>query len=390
MILKRIHPAWVLSLGLLLGVSVFAQDTSEKKVQKKLLQDQLDQVRTQRLAIEKALLEAEKAKKTTQQQLQRLKSLQKLQTQEKELTERRIRELQKYLDELESRKEQVLKRMEVSKIELRKKLQRLIHPLLQNREQLIAGDEGVVQKRIRERFLAEVTQVELKAHETLRADLLDVEDMEGRIEQEKQQITSLMQEFSEQESLLMFHKKLRENLTQEKVNERLEQLEAYRKLKVSEVEIEKMISQFQEHQKLEREQDVRRASPMAQLRPKSLPWPLRGKMVGTYGQHRDPATGLNIFKKGIELSTVQEGAAVSSVLDGVVQFAGSIPGKGNVLIVEHPRALYTVYAGLVELGARVGDAVTAGQKIGAVGSQIPLYFEIRARNVAMDPVRWLE
>ncbi|MBS1957902.1 MAG: peptidoglycan DD-metalloendopeptidase family protein [Bdellovibrionales bacterium] len=363
---------------------------TEKRVKRKVLEDQLENVRTQRLAIEKALIEAEKAKKTTEQQLNRLKSLQKLQHQEKELTEKRIRDLEKYLDELQSRKEEVLKRMEQSKADLKVRFSKVIHSFLYHHDQLIRGDQDEGDKRVRERIISELASVELKSLETLRADLLDVEEMESRIEQEKQQITSLMQDISEQESLINFHRQLREDLTREKHEERLQQLDDYRKLKVSEVEIEKMISQFQEHQKLERAEDERKGTATSNIRPKSLPWPLKGKLVGTYGQHKDPTTGLNIFKKGIEISTVIEGATVNSVLDGNVQFAGEIPGKGRVMIVEHPHSLYTIYAGLKEMLKKVGDVVKSGEKLGAVGSQSPLYFEIRARNVAMDPIRWLE
>jgi septal ring factor EnvC (AmiA/AmiB activator) len=384
----------------LASLPAFAQDEgpdatpestpTEKKVKKLVLEDKLEQVRTQRLAIETALLEAEKVKKTTEQQLSRLKTLQKLQHQEKELTEKRIRDLQKYLDELQSRKEEVLKRMDQSKLDLRARFSKVLHSMLYHHDQLIAGDQGEGEKRMRDHIISELASVELKSLETLKADLLDVEEMESRIEQEKQQIASLMQDISEQESLIVFHRGLRENLTRERHDERLVQLDEYRKLKVSEVEIEKMISQFQEHQKLERAQDERRGTAVAQIRPKSLPWPLKGKLVGTYGQHQDPATGLNIFKKGIEIVTINDNTPVTCVLDGQVQFAGEIPGRGPVLIVEHPHSLYTIYAGLKEMFNRVGDPVKAGQKLGMVGSQSPLYFEIRARNVAMDPVRWLE
>ena len=57
------------------------------------LNEKLEQVRTQRLKVEKALIEGEKTQKSTDQQIQRLKSLQKLQRQEKLLTEKRLKEL---------------------------------------------------------------------------------------------------------------------------------------------------------------------------------------------------------------------------------------------------------------------------------------------------------
>ena len=355
------------------------------------LGEKLEQVRTERLAIEKALIEAEKTKKSTEAQLAKLKSLQKLQHQEKDLTEKRLKELEKYLVELQSRKEEVQHRVEQTQATLRVKFSKLAHPLIYENDRLLKGDEGDGEKRLREQIIASVTLLELKELETLHADLQDAEEIETRIEQEKQQINSLMQDISEQESLIAFHKKLREDQSKEKRAERLKQLEDYRNLKTSETEIEKMISLFQERQKLEKDEDQKKAVPaLITFRPKSLPWPLKGKLVAAYGQQRDEATGLNIFKKGIEMITMTDDAPVIAVLEGKVQFAGDIPGKGRVMILEHPRSLYTIYAGLKTMKKSIGDSVQASEKLGSMESQSPLYFEIRARNVAIDPVKWLQ
>ena len=355
------------------------------------LGEKLEQVRTERLAIEKALIEAEKTKKSTEAQLAKLKSLQKLQHQEKDLTEKRLKELEKYLVELQSRKEEVQHRVEQTQATLRVKFSKLAHPLIYENDRLLKGDEGDGEKRLREQIIASVTLLELKELETLHADLQDAEEIETRIEQEKQQINSLMQDISEQESLIAFHKKLREDQSKEKRAERLKQLEDYRNLKTSETEIEKMISLFQERQKLEKDEDQKKATPaLITFRPKSLPWPLKGKLVSAYGQQRDEATGLNIFKKGIEMITMTDDAPVIAVLEGKVQFAGDIPGKGRVMILEHPRSLYTIYAGLKTMKKSIGDSVQASEKLGSMESQSPLYFEIRARNVAIDPVKWLQ
>ena len=199
-----------------------------------------------------------------------------------------------------------------------------------------------------------------------------------------------MQDISEQESLIQFHKKIREEMNHEKHEERLSQLDEYRRLKVSELEIEKMIGQFESRQKVEKEQDQKKKPMMISFRAKSLPWPLRGKLVGTYGQHKDEKTGLNIFKKGIEILTMQENAPVHSVMDGRVQYVGAIPGKGKVLIVEHAHSVYTIYGGLKDASKATGEEVKAQEKLGALENETPLYFEIRARNVAIDPLKWLQ
>jgi len=354
------------------------------------LNDRLDAVRSRRLNVEKALIEAEQAKKSTEDQLKRLKTLQRLQSQEKELTGKRLKKLEGYLGELQERKQTVQKRLDETRNALRQKISKLIHPLLVQNDELIRGEGDAGIRFLRQRMLSGVAGQDLKELEGLRVDLQDAEEIESRIEQEKQQISSLMQDVSEQESLIRFHKKLREDLTVERHEEHLRQLDEYRKLKTSETEIERMIADFQGRQKMEDEKIEQKKQPLGTLRPKSLPWPLRGKLVGTYGQRKDPATGLNIFSKGIEILTIQEHAGVQSVMDGRVQYSGEIPGKGKVLILEHPHSVYSIYGGLRDLAKNNGDVVKASENLGFLASDRPLYFEIRSGNIAIDPVKWLQ
>src|SRR6202008_4768687 len=105
--------------------------------------------------------------------------------------------------------------------------------------------------------------------------------------------------------LIHFHQKIRQDITSEKHAEHMQQLEEYRKIKVAEVEIEKMISQFQGREKMEQAMDEKKRMVQVRIRPKSLPWPMKGKVVSTYGQQKDEKSGLNIFKKGIEIQTLQ-------------------------------------------------------------------------------------
>jgi septal ring factor EnvC (AmiA/AmiB activator) len=353
------------------------------------LHQKLDEVRLQRLAVEKALIDSERASKTTQEQLKRLRTLQSLQVREKALTRQRLQTLETYVKELQGRREEVARRVETTRGALKKKISRLIHPLLARGERTFRGEEGEGERKVREQVLSRIVISELKDLETWVADLSDAQEIESRIEQEKQQITALLQDVSEQESLLEFHRKIRENLTQEKHEDQLRQLEEYRKLKLSESEIEKMISGFQEKRKSETAEQGKKRVPLIAFKPKSLPWPLNGKLVGSYGQHQDPKSGLQVFRKGIEILTVQDRASVSAVLDGQVQFSGEIPGKGKVLILEHPNSIFTIYSGLRELQKKSGEFVRANDALGLLAGDQPLYFEIRAKNVAIDPVKWL-
>jgi murein DD-endopeptidase MepM/ murein hydrolase activator NlpD len=85
------------------------------------------------------------------------------------------------------------------------------------------------------------------------------------------------------------------------------------------------------------------------------------------------------------------GTSVRTVGDGVVEFAGVQNGYGNVIIVKHRNQNETVYAHLSKIDVRVGQSVSQGDHIGAVGmtgwaTGPHLHFEFRVNGVHQDPL----
>ncbi|MGZ5181892.1 MAG: peptidoglycan DD-metalloendopeptidase family protein [Ramlibacter sp.] len=85
------------------------------------------------------------------------------------------------------------------------------------------------------------------------------------------------------------------------------------------------------------------------------------------------------------------GTPVRTVGDGVVDFAGVQNGYGNVVMVRHNASDTTVYAHLSRIDVRVGQAVSQGQRIGAVGATgwatgPHLHFEFRVNGSFHDPM----
>lgn len=75
------------------------------------------------------------------------------------------------------------------------------------------------------------------------------------------------------------------------------------------------------------------------------------------------------FHYGVDISA-PSGTPVFAALDGVVAAAypdGRVSGYGNVVTVSHG-AFGTLYAHLDSLAVRTGERVTAGQRIGTVGT----------------------
>jgi len=86
------------------------------------------------------------------------------------------------------------------------------------------------------------------------------------------------------------------------------------------------------------------------------------------------------------------GTPVRTVGDGVVEFAGEQNGFGKVVIVKHNNTDQTFYAHLSRMDVRSGQAVSQGQRIGAVGATgwatgPHLHFEFRVNGVHRDPVQ---
>jgi septal ring factor EnvC (AmiA/AmiB activator) len=107
------------------------------------------------------------------------------------------------------------------------------------------------------------------------------------------------------------------------------------------------------------------------------------------GTSREPGVSSN----GIEI-TAGEGLTVAAVHDGVVAYAGSFAGFGNLVIVDHGSQAFTLYGDLLDLAVTKGARLDRGQPIGFVGP-LPsggtgVYFELRVDGRAVDPLQWLK
>ena len=126
----------------------------------------------------------------------------------------------------------------------------------------------------------------------------------------------------------------------------------------------------------------------AGLKP-GLRWPLKGQVMARFGTDR-PEGGV---WRGV-LLRASEGASVQVVASGTVVYSNWLRGFGNLIIIDHGQQYLSVYAYNQSLLKQIGDSVQAGETIalaGSTGGQVDsaLYFEIRHRGSAVDPVQLL-
>ena len=132
---------------------------------------------------------------------------------------------------------------------------------------------------------------------------------------------------------------------------------------------------------------------LAQMRlPTRLPL-ANAALVSSFGNREDPLTGRRAFHAGLDFAAVQ-GTTIHAAAGGAVVFAGFKPDYGWVVEIEHGNGLTTRYGHASRLLVKVGDIVTPGDAIAAVGSTgrstgPHLHFEVLRQGEATDPRRYL-
>ncbi|MFQ5455674.1 MAG: murein hydrolase activator EnvC family protein [Nitrospirota bacterium] len=125
-----------------------------------------------------------------------------------------------------------------------------------------------------------------------------------------------------------------------------------------------------------------------------LQWPNRGKIISGFGRQKHPKFDAYIYKKGIEIEGAY-GDNIRAVFEGKVIYANWFKGYGLLLIIDHGNNYYTLYGHLSEINKKIGAKVKQGEIIGKIGdtgfSQVSsLYFEIRHKENAVNPLSWLK
>jgi septal ring factor EnvC (AmiA/AmiB activator) len=124
----------------------------------------------------------------------------------------------------------------------------------------------------------------------------------------------------------------------------------------------------------------------------ALPWPADGPVTARFGRLAN-GQPVGSGRNGVEIAA-PEGAAVTAVHDGIVQFADPFTGFGRLVIIDHGAQSFSLYGYLSTTSVKKGDHVDRGTPVGAVGVSpigLPgLYFELRVDGKPVDPLQWLK
>ncbi len=122
-----------------------------------------------------------------------------------------------------------------------------------------------------------------------------------------------------------------------------------------------------------------------------LPWPLEKAVITKqFGKqvHASVKT-IQVTNNGIDLRGNSSSTEVSAVFNGTVVGIQFIPGFKNTVIVKHG-IFYTVYSNLEEVFIERGDNVGNQQIIGRLNKKKPeLHFEVWQEKKRLNPISWL-
>ena len=121
----------------------------------------------------------------------------------------------------------------------------------------------------------------------------------------------------------------------------------------------------------------------------NLPWPVQGAIAQQFGAKH----GGGMTASGLIIEA-RAGTAVKAVANGQVIYADWLKGYGWVTVIDHGNGLMSLYGHNQTLLKTPGETVRVGDAIALVGQsggqgQPGLYFEIRQKGTAVNPLRWL-
>ncbi|MDL2285772.1 peptidoglycan DD-metalloendopeptidase family protein [Desulfovibrio sp. OttesenSCG-928-F07] len=120
----------------------------------------------------------------------------------------------------------------------------------------------------------------------------------------------------------------------------------------------------------------------------TLPWPTNGKIAQKFNPAAKPPV------RGLGFATAS-GADVRAVHGGKVMFRDTMLGLGLVVVVQHGKDYFSIYAFLSDCAVSLGQNVNRGQTVGRSGyypaiNSNGLYFELRHHQNAINPESWFK
>ncbi len=324
--------------------------------------------------------------------LQKLEKLLKLQALEIQLSTIELEKLGERVQEMMSREDSLSQSIDNRKKRIRNLLSVLPTLESQNSFARLMDENRIYTFQYRE-VVARLLRDDREEILSLRKVLGEVDALNEKLREEKDRLAAHADDLKEQQEILTLNKNLKKDLLRKNHKEQSQRLHAYQAAKAAESELETMLSRIniaaENRQRAEPVPTVPapKGTSFASQRGR-LPLPVTGEVVTPFGRKYDAATSLYTFHKGVDIRA-SASSPVRAVFGGKVVYSGHIGGYGQLLILDHGDQYYSLVGQLGDILKKEGDSIAAGEMIARTApDSTPLYFEIRQRHIAVNPVPW--
>ncbi|HIE55500.1 MAG TPA: peptidase M23, partial [Chromatiaceae bacterium] len=220
--------------------------------------------------------------------------------------------------------------------------------------------------------------------EQVRRHLDEVERLSSDIQRQQYQLQQLAGEQLEKKRMLEARNRERKSVLARLQRQLRDQGERLQRMKEDEQRLARLIEQAQRALSV---LQLPERQKFAQRRGK-LSWPLKGRLLVLFG-----ADKIGDLRWDGVIIKAPEGREVRAIHSGRVAYADWLRGYGLLIILDHGDGYMSLYGHNQGLFKETGDWVNAGEVIGLAGRsggirEAGIYFGIRHKGEAVDPVRW--
>ena len=122
-------------------------------------------------------------------------------------------------------------------------------------------------------------------------------------------------------------------------------------------------------------------------------WPTEGHVTSPFGPRTSPFTGQPHHHTGVDIAA-PPGTPIRAPADGIVTFAGTLPGYGHALVLTHGFGFKTFYGHNQRNQVIKGQTVKRGQIIALVGNTgystgAHLHYEVLLNDQPHNPLKYI-
>ncbi|MGN7478814.1 murein hydrolase activator EnvC family protein [Solibacillus silvestris] len=265
---------------------------------------------------------------------------------------------------------------------------------------LMDADRQIMREQKEDQEKLEVQKLELlKKKENLEANKAQKQKLMASLKQQKKEKDQLVDELEKEEAKLRAQKTDLQEEYDDKVelSKELEEKVLAEQRRLAEIARQREL----EAAKNKNKGNVSSSGNLPNVAAGTWTRPAAGRFTSGFGPRNIGPIGSK-YHLGIDIAN-SIGTPVVAAADGVVSYAGTMNGYGNVVMVTHSiegQIFTTAYAHLSGFNSSVGDVVSKGQQIARMGNSgnstgPHLHFEIHvgewngSRSNAVNPLRYI-